>query len=39
MDIHNHKIRSDDPSDDPGVVIMAPKEVYGIVTTVDEKKV
>jgi hypothetical protein len=39
MDILDHKTRSDDSSDDPRVVNMAPKEVYGIVKTVDDKKI
>lgn len=39
VDINNHKIKPTKPSDDPAVVNLAPKEVYGIVKTVEEKKV
>jgi len=39
VDIRNHKILAADPSEDPKVVNMAPKTVYGIVKTVDEKTV
>jgi hypothetical protein len=39
IDIQNHKTRNTNPLDDPRVKNLAPKEVYGIVKTVEEKKV
>lgn len=38
VDVRKPKIRSTDPDSDPQVVNFAPKEVYGIVKTVNEKK-
>jgi hypothetical protein len=38
-DANNHKTRNEDPDLDPKVQNMAPKSVYGIVKTVEEKTV
>ncbi|EXJ76625.1 uncharacterized protein A1O5_01133 [Cladophialophora psammophila CBS 110553] len=38
VDPSNHQIASPSPSEDPKVVNMAPKEVYGIVKVVEERK-
>jgi hypothetical protein len=37
-DVQKPRVRSMDPALDPRVINLAPKEVYGIVKTVDEKK-
>jgi hypothetical protein len=38
VDVKDHKDASNDPADDPKVVNLAPKEVYGIVKSVEEKR-
>ncbi|KAK3654481.1 hypothetical protein LTR56_004111 [Elasticomyces elasticus] len=37
-DITNYRIKSRESSDDPSVVNLAPKEVYGTVSTIEEKR-
>jgi hypothetical protein len=38
VDANDHRVLSDDPTQDPKVVNIAPKSVYGIVKVVDETK-
>ena len=38
MDVNNHKIRCKDPLLDPKVANFAPKQVYGMVSVIDQKK-
>ena len=39
VDAQNHKIHPKDPSDDPRVINFAPKAVYGVIKTIENRRI